>query len=667
MSSGFGGTLHPVNPKHDFLYGHKSYKSIKDIETSVDMAVISIPSKFVKTSIQECVEKHVKIAVIISAGFSEISNEGSELEKEILEIAKNSEMRILGPNCLGIIDTNKNYNATFAASNAVRGNVGFISQSGALCTLLLDMSLEKNVGFSSFVSIGNKLDLSELDFLEYWAQDPDTQVLSAYLEDVENGDQFYKLVAKIDKPFVLLTPGKTKEAQDAISSHTGSLASPYKVIETALEQSGAIRVDDTEELFNTIMALSWSKPLLGNRLAIVTNAGGPGVLATDAFIENGFEITKLGHVTNQRLKAFLPPEASIANPIDLLGTAISDHYEKAIQAATHDTFTDGVVVIVTPQLITEIEETAKRIIELSKDSEKPIWAIFLGGRYASGGLRRLYDNKVPAFNFINDAARTLKNIYNYSKHKPSKTQIEIQQPKYTKEINDLMGSKEKAIPTKLTEKILGEFSIDIPKQAVVKDTADMNEFVDRVGFPVVLKAESEDIAHKTEFKALYLNIESRDDLYRNFNKLKSDVEKITNKRGVGLLIQEQIKTGEELILGIERDGGHDVYHDNKPGFGHLLLFGKGGIHTEVYKDFAASLVPSSLEDIEEMVSKTRIYQVLKGIRGSKKLALDKLYQTLVALNKMALAYPQISTMDINPLFLTEDRAIAVDVKIFLKE
>lgn len=670
LASGFKENLFPVNPKYDEVYGHKCYSSVSKIKEDIDIVIICIPKDFVLDTIKDCAKKKVKNIVIITAGFGETGEEGKLIENEILKIAKENSINILGPNCLGLITTKNKMNASFAAANAPQGDIAFASQSGALVTLILDMAIESDLGFSHLVSIGNKSDLNELDFIEHWNNDPEVKVIAAYLEDIANGDQFYKLMKKVDKPVLVLTPGRTTEAQQAISSHTGSMATPAQVISTAVKQTGGIQVSDTRELFDALMAFSWSKVPKSNKVAVVTNAGGPGVIATDILVENGFELSKLESSTIEEISNILPPAASAKNPIDLLGTALAQDYKTSLKIAANDPNVHSIIVIATPQLITQIEETAKVIVSLSKETPKPVIGVFLGGKYAQSGLERLHDNKIPAYSDLASAIKSLGCVYNYNKSKKLKEHnvIKKSKGKFTSEIEKYLKSdQETTLPTELSAQILEEFNIDVPRQAVAHDTADLNEFVDQVGYPVVIKAETKDIAHKTEFKALYLNIKDRRELFQNFNELTANVRKVTGKSQVGCLIQEQIIGGKEAIIGLKRDGNSNVYEDNTPGFGHVLLFGTGGIYTEIYKDFSTRLIPTSIYEIELMIKETQLFKIIDGYRGKSKLAYDKLLETLVSLHKIAQAYPQISSLDINPVFLTEDRCIAVDIKIFVKE
>jgi len=672
INSGFLGKAFPVNPKYKELYGYKAYKSILDIRENLDLVVIVIPGDVVEGIIKECVKKKVKSVIIISAGFKEIGKKGEELENRIKLIVHKSELKLLGPNCLGVINPLNKLNASFAALNATPGNVAFASQSGALCTMILDLAAEKNLGFANFVSLGNKADINELELLEYWEKNKNVKVIGLYLEEIENGDMFYRLLERSKKPIIILAPGKSEEAKKAINSHTGSLASSASTINTVTKQAGAISVDTIEELFNDMMALSWSHLPKGNKVAILTNAGGPGVLATDLVIENGLELSELSDKSKKILEKFLPKETSIKNPIDVLGTALAASYKLPLEVLIKDENVDGIIVIVTPQLITQIEETAKIIVNASAISNKPIFTAFLGGKYAQTGLQRLYDNKLPGFKYLGDAIKTMSHLYQYTLSRTKDRydnlkRIRSLKGKYINKIKPYLSKIEVALPTKLVDKMAKEANIDLPNQQVVYDEDDCLSFIYKYGFPVVLKAEAQDIVHKTEFKGLYLHINDEKSLLNKFNKLIKNIQKHTIRKEIGCLIQEQINEGEEIIIGLHRDGNSKVYENNMPGFGHMLLFGKGGIFTELYKDISTRLIPINKEEIKKMISETKIYQILLGYRGSKNLGIDKLIDTIYSLQELALKYPEISSLDINPAFLTKDRCIAVDIKAFVKE
>jgi acetyl coenzyme A synthetase (ADP forming)-like protein len=677
LSAGYEGKLYPVNPKYQDIHGHKCYPTVSEIEGEVDLACIVVPRQFVVDVVTDVGKKGVKGAIIITAGFAETGEEGIKLEKEILEEAKKYNVRILGPNCLGEIIPNSKINLSFAATNAIAGDIAFLSQSGAFCTAVLDMSLETNLGFSHLLSIGNKSDIDENDLVKSWLEDSNVKVIGAYLEDVKAGRDLGEIYrqAGVNKPLIIFKPGESAESRNAISSHTGSLAGAFEAFETAMNQSGISVAKDVDHMFNLLMSYSWSKLPEGNRIAIITNAGGPGVIATDFIIKNNLKLAALSEQTKVTLKSKLPFNASVVNPVDVIGDADVERYKNALEIVSEDTNVDVVIVILTPQLITDVQETADVVINHIKVSNKPIIPIFLGGQYVSLAMKRFYENKVPAFRDISSAIESIASMHRYNQHLKFKDTLEehketvvseyLNQGKYINEVKALLSSDIKALPEDLVMKLAQEVNIDLPKQVVVSNIDEAILFA-HDKYPVVLKATTEGIVHKTEKKALYLNIEDEATLRSSYSELESMLRS-ENAGSTNILVQEQIKVSEEIFIGAARDGGSHVYEEGNKGFGHLLAFGKGGIYTEVYKDIEYSLVPSTKLNISDALSKTKIFEIINGARGKEKLALGALIDTILAVQKLVLLYPCIESLDINPLMLTEDRAVTVDLKIFIKE
>ncbi len=671
ITEGFEGQVYPVNPNYKEIFGKKCYPKVSDIPENIDLAVIVIPAEFVFGVIKDCVAKKVKSAIIISAGFSETGLPGRKLEVEMTAYAKKNGLRILGPNCLGITVTKSKLDATFAAQEVEEGNIAFLSQSGAFNTAMLDLAMDKSLGFSHFVSLGNKADLNEMDFLEYWLNDPLVKVIGMYIEEFEDGRDFLELIKKNPhKPIVILHPGETLEAQKAMSSHTGSLAGSSSMIRTALKQHGVIQVDGIEKMFNTLMMVSHSKVPLGDKVAIVTNAGGPGIIITDEVVKIGLTLGELSEKSKEDLKKSLPPAASINNPIDLIGDAQADRYRVAIEIIEKDQNIDSIICLLSPQIVTQIEETAKLLTSLSMISSKPIIPVFIGGKYVQPGLERLHNNKVAAFDSPEIAVYALKRFSEYGnflneQNSNTATRIIREDGKHTKEVAKYLSEETTALPESIVRMLAKEVGLDTPKESVINNIEEGIEFTKSTSYPLVLKASTEDIAHKTDVKALFLNIFSEEDLKKTYEELKENILEATKKQSPQILIQEQIKANEELIIGANRDGDSKVYENGK-GFGHILLFGKGGIYTEVYKDISMGLVPMEDNNFAKLIDETKISQIIKGVRGLKSLAYDDLIKTLKAVQKLVLLYPQIESLDINPAMITEQRCVAVDIKIFVK-
>lgn len=666
ISSGYTGRIYPVNPKYEWILNRKCFQKVSDIEEEIDLVVISVPSIAIEAIVDDCINKKVKNVVIITAGFSETGEQGRILEEKITDRLKQAKIRMLGPNCLGFISTKTPLNASFANASGKKGNIAFLSQSGALCTFLIDKAAQENIGFSHLISLGNKSDINEIELIEYFNEDPEVKVIGLYLEEIENGDVFYKTLLKVKKPVVLLAPGKSKQAQKAMHSHTGSLATSFEFISRAVIQSGNIIADDPNDLYNLLKVLSLSKPIEGKRVAIVTNAGGVGVISTDLIEEYKLEVAELSQETMTRLKEVLPSESSVSNPIDMLGTALANNYSKAIEICSTDANVDIIIPILTPQLITQIEETAKDIVSISETITKPAIPVFLGGRYVSYGLQRLFDFGIPGFDSLDDLLRSISKI-THRKSIEELSESEKTTGKYFELVDRFATNEEKSLDSETTFLLAEELGITLPQQEVVYTRTAAVEFANKVSYPVVLKAQTKDIAHKTELKAVYINIRNEEQLKETFSQLIEDISKVTGDKNPGCLIQEQIIGGEELIIGIKRDGSSAVYKNDEQGFGHLILFGKGGIYTELYKDFSTRLLPVPFSEFIAMISETKIVKVLSGYRGKKGYNLDELIEMLDKISQLALNYPQISSLDVNPLIITDDRTVAVDLKIFVKK
>ncbi|MBD3280403.1 hypothetical protein GF389_02675 [Candidatus Dojkabacteria bacterium] len=674
IDSGYKGKVYPVNPKHDELYGVKAYHSVNTIRDKIDLVAIAVPAKFVIDVIKDAGKQGAKAAIVITAGFKEIGKD--ELETELVKTASKYGIRLLGPNCLGMINPLADLNASFAASTPEKGDVSFLSQSGAFCTAVLDMAIEKNLGFSHFVSLGNKADIGELDLLDMWYKDDEVKVIGAYLEEISQGKDLLEMVRTHDnkKPLIMFKPGKSRHAQEAISSHTGSMAGSAETFQAAIRQNGIIESNEVNDMFYTMMGFSWAPLPKGPRVAVVTNAGGPGIIATDELVENGLEMAEISEKSKKAMKNFLPPTASVKNPIDVIGDALAQRYQAPIDILAQDENVDAILVILTPQLVTQIEETAKLIINSAKLYNKPIYPVFLGGKYAKMGLQRLYDNKIPAFIYIKDAVSVIRKMYEYSSfcgkqseaaEKRKKSLVKIQgKGKYTKEMQKLVEKGMINPPEELVEKLAKEVELDLPGQIITSEIKDALHFAeDR--YPVVAKATTKSIAHKTDVKALYLNIKTEAELSEKFEKLQSTIAKVSKEKNAEILVQEMIEADELLLIGANRDGSADVYESGSQGFGHLLVVGKGGIYTEVYKDIETTLVPSTREEFEKTLDRTRVSDVLRGARGMDKLAVKEVLDALEAVQKLVLLYPEIESLDINPIMVNKKRAVAVDLKIFL--
>lgn len=671
----FKGKLYPVNPKYDSLYGYKAFPNLTSIPGKIDQVAILVPSKFVLDIVKDCVAKKVKVILLISAGFSEIGEQGQALEREIARIAKENHIRLVGPNIIGALCPKYHLNSSWAQSLPKEGHIAFVSQSGAFCTAVLDMALSRNLGFSHFLSIGNKADVHELDLFKHWNEDKDVSVMGAYIEEIEYGQELIDFITSRNnkKPVIIYKPGKTQEAVKAIASHTGSMAGSVETIQTAFQQFGIIEVNTPDQLFNAFMTFSWFKALpKGNKVAVITNAGGPGIMATDKIINHCLNMAKLSTETQLKLKDALPVASSTHNPVDVLGDAWTDRYQAATEILMSAEEVDMILYLLTPQFTTQVEETSKMIIEMSKHGNKPVYPVYLGEKYTRPSLQRMFDSQVPAFRSIRDAVFSMMINTNYQRQRKTKYPLKtseilkkIGKGRYSLEIEEYaMSNPQNPLPEEMSAKIATEVGLGLPKAQVCKNLDNALKFASK-HYPVVIKAPNSVIAHKTDFRALYLNLRSEKQLIKAYQQLEKTIVKQTQTNKPEILIQEMIQPEEELLIGANRDGSSQVYIEGIPGFGHLLVFGKGGIYTEIYKDLAYALVPADRRIIEKALFSTKVSKILKGARGNKPLAWKKVIDTIEAVQKMVLLYPKIKSLDINPLLVTKDRAIAVDVKIFV--
>lgn len=672
VDAGFQGPIYPVNPKYDKILGLQCYSSVTKIPGEVDVVMVVVPAEFVLDVVKDCAKKGVKNLVIITAGFKEIGAAGAAAEIEIRSIAKKSGMRILGPNCLGFSVSDSKINATFAALAPHHGNIAFISQSGAFNSALLDLAEERKLGFSHFISLGNKMDINEIELLEEFLQDPKVKVIGMYIEQFADGRDMIDLISRNQKkPIVVLHPGETEASQKAMSSHTGSLAGSSAAVRAALTKVGVVQVDSFEKLFNAMWLLSTDIKPQGRNVAIVTNAGGPGVMLSDMLVNAGMSMAKLSPDSEKALAKVLPPAANVHNPVDLIGDALADRYAAALDIVLADENVDIVLTVVTPQLVTQIEETAKVIFERSKSTNaKLIVPLFMGGEYVRSGVERLDLAGIPAFEFPEQAVAAISVLTRFvemSVDNRVRLKVHAGIPKFKSQVAKHTKHQIVSLPQDLVYQLAQEVSLDLPKQRLIFSMDQALGFVAEAKFPVVLKAKSEDILHKTDVKALYLNINAVDQLHNAITDLSETVSKETGSKNVELLIQEQLIGGEEVLIGVQRDGMSDVYLPQGLGFGHILAFGKGGIYTELYKDVAFGLVPLTKLEIEKMMDSTKFSKVIRGFRGKSPLAVDKVIHTLEAIQKLVQMYPEIQSIDINPAILTSKRCVVVDMKILVQK
>lgn len=671
ITNPFGGTIFPVNPKRPNVLGIQAYKTVLDIPVAIDLAVIVTPAKIVPMVIDECIEKEIPGAIIISAGFKEIGEEGAELERQILEKAR-GKMRIIGPNCLGVMLPLFGMNATFAGGMARPGNVGFISQSGAICTAVLDWSFEENVGFSSFISIGSMLDVGWGDLIYYLGDDPQTTSIVIYMESVGNARSFLSAAREValKKPIIIIKAGRTEAAAQAAASHTGSLTGSDEVLDAAFRRSGILRVNSISDIFYMAEVLAKQPEPKGNRLAIVTNAGGPGVLATDALITGGGQLAEISEATMKEFNDFLPPAWSRNNPIDILGDADPERYAKSLEIAANDENADGLLVILTPQDMTDPTQTAEHLRPYAKVANKPILASWMGGADVQAGVRILNRANIPTFEYPDTAMRVFNYMWKYSYnlralYETPELPTDSDEDGFTAPDRDAVvkiveaaRSQGREILTEQESKqVLAAYGIPTIPMEIADNPDDAVQYASEMGYPVVLKLHSETITHKTDVGGVQLNLNNESDVRSAYDRIHEGVLKAHSEEDfLGVSIQPMIKLdGYELIIGSSID----------PQFGPVLLFGTGGSLVEVFKDRSLALPPLTTTLARRMIEQTKIYEALKGVRGRESVDMDALQKLLVRFGQLVVEQQWIKEIDINPLLASPERLLSLDARVVL--
>ncbi|MHA1611147.1 MAG: acetate--CoA ligase alpha subunit [Promethearchaeota archaeon] len=673
--SGYQGKVYPINPKADSILGHKAFPSVSDVPDPIDLGVICIPSKYCAPIVEECGKKGVKSLVIISAGFKEVGGLGIARENKIKEISNQYDMRILGPNCLGII-TEANF--SFSSLSPKKGHIGMLSQSGAMMTGLLDWAVEQDIGFSSFISLGNKCDADEVDFIEYLAQDDQTKVIAAYIESVQDGDKFFRIVSEATKikPVILLKSGRSAAGAKAASSHTGALAGSDIAFDLAFKKAGVIRADTISDLFNYCMTFLISPIPQGDKFAIITNAGGPGIVCTDAMEAANLGIARFAEDTITKLKKVLPAESNFYNPVDIIGDAPPERYESAcdILLQAPDSEVAGGIVILTPQAQTKPMEVAQKITALhQKYPNKALVASFIGGVSVSEAAKELTHGGVPTYDFPEEAVKVLKGleIYKGIKESPRITDKEI--PRFevkTDRVREIFQSVREdgraVLLSYETSEVFDVYGIKNPKSRLAQTARDAAEIASEIGFPVVMKIVSPQILHKWDCGGVILNIktekEAKDAFIQIMSNAKSKGPSNADLRGVevqDMILRDDKKKVNEIIIGINRD----------PQWGPMIMVGSGGIYANYVKDVKFDLVYQyDRTDAIYQLQQTNISKILEGVRGEPRSDIDGIINILLRLSQLVKDFPDIVELDINPCLVFEAEAeySAVDIKITIK-
>jgi acetyltransferase len=663
--SDYKGKVYPVNIKKEKIQGVDSYASVKDIPRKVDLVVIATPAKTVCDIVEECGKTGVQGVVIISSGFKEAGEDGKKLYIKIHEIAERYKMRIIGPNCLGFINPSIDLNATFSTRTVKDGKVAFISQSGALCTAMIDWANEKNIGFRYFVSIGSMVDVGFCDLIDYFDKDPKVKSIIIYMESISNPTEFIKSTHLFSrkKPVIILKAGKSSEGAEATLSHTGSLAGNDDVFDAVFERVGAVRVNTIQELFNYAKVLDSQKIPEGNRLAIITNAGGPGVIATDFLIEKKGKLSKLSEESIKGLDEKLPLAWSRSNPVDVLGDAGPEKYKEALKVCIKEEEVDGILVILTPQSMTKAEEVAEEVVSLSKKTKKPIFVSWMGGESVEKGIKILEEGGVPTYDFPEQAVSCFLGIHDYQeniKFLSDSLDDDLYKTSFNKEkarkiIKEALQSKRYSLSLEESKEVLSCYDIPVLKSFLIKEKKDLKEALEKTGYPAVGKINSSFVSHKTEMGGVELNIKSLEQGEEFFERMRSfsDDNDILFE---GVVIEKMISDGYELLIGAKKDNL----------FGSVIIFGAGGVTVEVLKDTNLGVPPLSMKLATRLIQGTDIYKVLQGVRGRKEANLDLLKIVLCKFSYLLLDLPEIKEVDINPFSINEKEGLALDALIVLE-
>lgn len=663
---GFKGDIYPINPKADEILGLKAYPTVLDVPGPIDLAVIVVPAPFVNGVLEQCGQKGVKGAIVITAGFRETGPEGAKLERELTRTINKYGMRMIGPNCLGIIDTTSSLNASFAQGMAEPGKIAFTSQSGALCTAILDWSKGEGVGFSHFVSIGNKADVEEMDLLQAWRDDPNTSVVIIYLEAISHGQRFMEIARGVTakKPVIVFKSGTTSAGSRAASSHTGSLAGSDNAYEAAFRQSGIVRARTLQQLFDFSSAFAYQPAIKGNRIAIITNAGGPGIIATDLAEKAGLAMPGLKPETVEYLRANLPPTASVYNPVDIIGDARADRYRVALSAVLKDDNIDGAIVLLVPtlQILDNIDEAARIVVEEAKGVSKPVLTSFMGDEAVAGAVRILNENKIPNYRYPERAVEAMQAMLNYRHWLDRPPRLIEEVPVNREQALDVFRKAYQEGRRNLSEiesrEVISAYGIALPKLQLAKTAEEAMTLADSMGYPVVMKIASPDILHKTDIGGVKVGLQDAGEVRDAFDLISFRARRYMPEADIwGVTVQEMAPKGREVIVGMTRD----------PQFGPLILFGLGGVYVEAIKDVAFRVAPMSRLEAQEMVTEIRSYPLLKGVRGEPPADMKAVVDNILRISQLVTDFPYLLELDINPLFVyPEGRgAIAVDARMIL--
>jgi acetyl coenzyme A synthetase (ADP forming)-like protein len=661
LQYGFQGKVYPINPAASEIMELHCYPRVTDVPDAVELAIVVVPPAAVPQVISDCGQKGVRGVVVITAGFRETGPEGLKLENEMLALARRHGIKLLGPNCLGLIDTATSLNATFAAGMPTKGNIAFMSQSGALCQAILDWSQDSGIGFSKFISLGNKADINETDIMEVLKEDGATKVIIAYLEGVTEGERFRQVAAAVTrvKPLILVKAGGTASGARAASSHTGTLAGFDAAYDAVFKQTGVLRATSIENLFDFAFAFAYQPILQGNRLAIVTNAGGPGIMAADACERAGLRLASFTKETIDQLRAKLPATANLYNPVDVIGDAGPGRYDLALQAVLSDSNVDGALVLLTPQAVTNVDETAAVILKAATDSPKPIFASFMGGPAVAKGIRSLTLRGIPSYPFPERAVSSFTAMSHYRQWLERKPQplesFKVDAQSARTALNEVKRLGRSLLSDMEARRVIEAYGLPTPDSRLATSADEAVSSAADIGYPVVMKIVSPDILHKTDIGGVRVGLESPEAVHSAYLEIVENAHRLMPQAQVLGVDIQTMASGREVILGVSRD----------PQFGSLLMFGLGGVYVEVLKDVSFRVAPITRLDAMDMIHEIRSYPLLAGVRGEKTSDIQAIVVCLLRLSQLVTDFPQIMELDINPLMVGEagKGAIAVDCRM----
>jgi len=665
ITSGYEGDLYPINPKADEILGLKCYRSVKDIEGSVDLGVFLVKGALVPHLLKESVEKGVKAAIIISAGFKEIGKDGAELERQVMEIVRDNGIRVLGPNCLGVINTFQNMNATFTANYPERGPLAIISQSGAICTTILDWNQKAKVGFSRFVSVGNKVDIDEGDLIEYIGKDEETKVIGMYIEGSDSGKKFMEKAKEASKrkAIVTLKSGRSSSGARAASSHTGAISGSDSIWDAAMEQAGVIRAKDMDELFDYCLAFSKLPMPKGEGVVVVTNAGGLGVMSADACNDHGLTMAKLDEATVEKLREGLPREATPYNPVDIVGDAKTERVRFAVETILDDDSCDCLAAIFGPNDVIDFMAIAEVLADCRKKWDIPIIASFIGGVQVAPGAARVMELGIPNYDIPDRAMRAISAFMKYWKRRNT---LDDREPANVKGDRDrargilerVTANDRHALREDEGKELMAAYDIAIPEEGMATTPEEAVDIANRIGYPIVMKVSSPDILHKSDVGGVAVGLQTPEEVGEAFQNILENSRSRIPDAWVDRVSVQQMVSGREVIVGVNRD----------PQFGPVITFGLGGIFVEILKDVTSRIAPLTDSDAEEMISSIRGYPVLLGARGSEPADIDSLKEVILKLAQIAIDHPEIAELEVNPVIVGNrgEGSWAVDALVTLE-